>query len=216
MRPRVKSAKQILDEKYTSSLFAGGDATQFDVVNDPFAMGAPDVFTYLQGRVAGLQINSNGSETRLNLRGNSPDVFLDEMRTEIDQLRNISMSDVAYIKVFRPPFFGSVGGGAGGAIAVYTRKGGDVKYIPGEGLGFKTMAGYAAYKEFYSPDYTISQPVQPDVRTTLYWNPFILTDKKNKVYHIEFYNNDISNKLRIILEGINADGKLTRIEKVLE
>jgi hypothetical protein len=32
----------------------------------------------------------------------------------------------------------------------------------------------------------------------------------------EFYNNDISRKLRIVLEGINAEGKLARVEKVLE
>ena len=37
------------------------------------------------------------------------------------------MNDVAYIKVFRPPFIGAIGGGAGGAIAIYSRKGGDVQ-----------------------------------------------------------------------------------------
>jgi hypothetical protein len=217
VKSRTKSPKDILDEKYASGLFSGGDATQFDVVNDPFAMGAMDVFGYLQGRVAGLQINNSGGQTSLSWRGGTPDVFLNEMRSDIDQVRNIPMSDVAYIKVFRPPFFGASGGGAGGAISIYTRKGGDVKSAPGPGgLGYQTLAGYTPYKEFYSPNYSTPQSSQPDVRTTLYWNPYILTDKKNKTYKIEFYNNDISKRLRVVLEGVNSDGKLTRIEKVLE
>ncbi len=213
---RIKNPKDVLDEKYASGLFSGGDATQFDVANDPFALGSIDVFSYLQGRVAGLQINNSGGQTSLSWRGGTPDVFLNEIKTDVDQLKGISMSDVAYVKVFRPPFFGATGGGAGGAISVYTRKGGDVKYTPGQGLGFQTLAGYTPYKEFYSPNYSVSQNSQPDVRTTLYWNPFVLTDKKNKTYRIEFYNNDISKKLRIILEGINGEGKLTRIEKVIQ
>ena len=211
-----KSPKDILDGKYASGLFSGGDATNFDVVNDPSALGALDVFTYLQGRVAGLQINNSGGQTSLSWRGGTPEVFLNEMRTDVDQLKSTPMSDVAYVKVFRPPFFGASGGGSGGAISVYTRKGGDVKFTPGQGLGFQILAGYTPYKEFYSPNYKVPQTSQPDVRTTLYWNPFILTDKKNKTYHVEFYNNDISKKLRIILEGINGEGKLTRLEKVLE
>lgn len=219
VKSRTKSAKEILDEKYASGLFAGGDATQFDVVNDPFAMGAMDVFSYLQGRVAGLQINNNGSETSLSWRGGTPEVFLNELRSDIDQVKSIPMADVAYIKVFRPPFFGASGGGAGGAISIYTRKGADVKQTPGPGsggLGYQILAGYTPYKEFYNPNYSVNNNSQPDVRTTLYWNPFILTDKKNKTYKIEFYNNDISKRLRVVLEGVNAEGKLTRIEKILE
>jgi hypothetical protein len=219
VKSTTKSAKDILDEKYASGLFSGGDATQFDVVNDPFSLGAIDVFSYLQGRVAGLQINNNGAETSLSWRGGTPEVFLNEIRSDIDQVKSLPMSDVAYIKVFRPPFFGASGGGAGGAISIYTRKGGDVRQAPGPGnggLGYQILAGYTPYKEFYSPNYSVNNNSQPDVRTTLYWNPYILTDKKNKTYKIEFYNNDISKKLRVVLEGINAEGKLTRIEKILE
>ncbi len=217
VKTRTKSAKDILDEKYTSGLFAGGDATQFDVMNDPFAQGALDVFSYLQGRVAGLQINNGGGETTFSWRGGTPSLFLDEVQQQDpDQLRTISMNDVAYIKVFRPPFFGASGGGAGGAIAVYTRKGGDQKYTPGQGLGYALVAGYTRYKEFYSPDYTLNQTSQPDVRTTLYWNPYVLTDKKTKTVRIEFFNNDVSKKIRYVLEGVDANGKLARIEKMVQ
>ena len=39
----------------------------------------------------------------------------------------IQMSDIAYIKVFRPPFMGSSGSGPSGAIAIYTKKPADLK-----------------------------------------------------------------------------------------
>ena len=63
-------------------------------------------------------------------------------------------ADVAYIKVFRPPFFGGIGNGANGGIAIYTRRGGDVKSEPGKGLANTTVTGYTELKQFYSPNYT--------------------------------------------------------------
>ena len=217
VRTRVKRPEDVLDEKYTSGLFAGGDSKQFDVTTDPFAAGAQDVFSYLQGRVAGLQITNNGADVSMSWRGHTPDLFLDEFKVDADQLKNIPMTDVAYVKVFPPPFFGATGGGAGGAISVYTRKGGDVKPTPGKGLNFKQLAGYTPYKEFYNPDYQNNMPTYvEDARTTLYWNPFVLTYGKNHTVQVEFYNNDISKRLRLIIEGVNKDGKMTRVEKIIE
>ncbi|MEO5891538.1 MAG: hypothetical protein ABIQ31_14905 [Ferruginibacter sp.] len=216
LKSKAPRPVDLLDTKYSRGLFAGGDSRQFDVANDPFAIGAGTVFRYLQGKVAGLSIVDAGDRTRLSWRGGTPDVFLNEVRADVEVMRGVAMSDVAYIKVFRPPFMGSFGGGSGGAIAVYTRKGSDVKFAPGEGLNFQSLAGYDSYKEFYSPNYTQLPDAKPDARTTLYWNPFILIDKETNVYHIEFFNNDVSKKLRVILEGINSNGKLARIEKVIE
>ena len=217
VKTKVKKAVDILDEKYATGLYAGGDSRQFDLTNDPFAASSTSVFQYLQGRVAGLQINDNGAEVTLSWRGSSPELILDEVPTQIDIVRTLSMNDIAYVKVFPPPFFGANGGGAGGAIAIYTRKGDDRKLVPGEGLNFQSVAGYTVYKEFYNPNYETSTPNYiEDARTTLYWNPFILTNGKTKTVQIEFFNNDISKKLRLILEGVNSDGKLARVEKIIE
>ena len=217
VKSKVKKAVDILDEKYATGLFAGGDSRQFDLTNDPFAASSTSVFQYLQGRVAGLQITDNGADVSLSWRGSTPELILDEIPTTIDVVRTLSMNDIAYVKVFPPPFFGANGGGAGGAIAIYTRKGDDVKLTPGEGLNFQQVPGYTPYKEFYNPNYETSTPnYTEDARTTLYWNPFILTNGKTKTVQIEFFNNDISKKLRLILEGVNSDGKLARVEKIIE
>ncbi len=92
-------------------------------------------------------------------------------------------------------------------------------YVPvWGGLTTQEIAGFSKPREFYSPDYSVSGDMDEtkDVRSTLYWNPYVLTDKDNRKVRIVFYNNDISNKLQLTLEGMNANGKLTRVTKLLE
>ncbi|HZG23526.1 MAG TPA: hypothetical protein VEZ17_03040, partial [Chitinophagaceae bacterium] len=219
VKGRVKSATELADEKYTSGLFKGGDGYSFDLTNDISAAGAISLFNYLQGKVAGLNIsNAMTGQPTLSWRGGTPDLFLNEMRSDAQALSSLSMADIAYVKVFRPPFMGAIGGGGGGAIAVYTKKGGDVTNNDIAGLNKVTVMGYSPMKEFYSPDYAQSNPLHdlPDIRTTLLWQPFIFLDKDKKKATISFYNNDISKKLRVVIEGVNDFGKLTRVESVIE
>ncbi|HEY1871466.1 MAG TPA: hypothetical protein VGG71_10430, partial [Chitinophagaceae bacterium] len=220
---RAKSPLQLMDERYTSPLFSSGDAYQFDVVNDPFAKSAFSVLQYLQGKVAGLTITTAsepGSSGSVSWRGGTPDFFLNEMPVQIDDLSSINMSDVAYVKVFRPPFIGSTGGGANGAIAVYTRKGGEP--TPDNGrkqvIPYKMIIGYTAQKEFYSPNYGTydEKNEEKDMRSTLYWAPLILTTPGNNTIRLKFFNNDFSQSFRVIVEGMTTDGRLTHIEKVIE
>ncbi len=220
VKARQKSKQQIMDERYASGLFSGGDATTFDLTDDVSALGAFNIFSYLQGRVAGLQITTGGQGSQLQWRGATPSLFLNEMPVDVSQIENIPVSDIAYVKAFRPPFFGAMGGGAGGAIAIYTKKGGDNTSSNSSisGLDKTRLTGYSTPKEFYSPDYSkeSAQNELPDIRTTLYWAPYILTDKNNHKITLNFFNNDVSKRLRIILEGMNEEGQLTRVEKLIE
>lgn len=219
VRAKVKTAVQKADDLYTSGLFKGGDGYSFDLSTDLTASSAMSLFNYLQGRVAGLQIsNAMSSAPTLSWRGGTPDLFLNEMRTDAQGLSSISMSDIAYIKVFRPPFMGATGGGAGGAIAVYTKKGSQQNNANFVGLSKVTVNGYSAYKEFYSPNYAQDNPLDAldDIRTTLFWQPYIFLDKDKKKTTINFYNNDFSKKLKVVIEGVNAIGKLTRVESFIQ
>ena len=217
VKSRVKSPAEELEKKYVSGLFSG-DGYQFDMINDPSATGALDVLSYLSGRVAGLSVNGTGTQSTATWRGSQTSIFIDEMPADAERLQAMSMADIAYIKVLRPPFFGATGGGAGGAISVYTRKGGDIKSEPGKGLDSKHLAGYTVMKEFYSPNYETNpdKKSEQDVRTTLYWNPYVLTDKKNRTVSLPFFNSDVTKKFRVDIQGINAEGKLISIEKVVQ
>ena len=226
---KKKTAKEILDEKYATGLFAeSGNAYAFDIINDQRAQTSLDIVHYLQNQVPGLSVSipvlgANGATDAnsddapdFNFRDGKPDIFIDEMPATSSDIQHIPMSNVAYIKVFKPPFMGSSGGGASGAIVIYTRKAEYIKPNMTKLMNSAILIGYSSYKEFYSPDYAVLQGGAPDKRTTLYWNPYILTDKTTHSVKMEFYNNDITKKYRIILEGINASGKMARIEKIVE
>ena len=216
VKAKVKTAKDKMEEKYVSGLFSG-DAIGFDLVNDPLSSSYMDIFQYLQGKVAGLQINNSGGEPTLSWRGGSPALYLNEMQSDAAMISGTPVSDVAYIKVFRP---GSsiVSGGGGGVISIYTRKGGDAQPNPNaKGLTYVQMAGYSPVKQFYSPDYATpsDKDAIDDARTTLYWNPSLYLDKGRRRLRLKFYNNDFTKHFRLVMEGINAEGKVIHVEKVV-
>lgn len=214
VKTKAKTPKDKMEEKYVSGLFSGGDK-DFDLVNDPLASGYMDIFQYLQGKVAGLQITTGGGAPTLSWRGGTPALYLNEMQTDASMLSSTPVSEIAYVKIFRPGE-SIVTGGGGGVIAIYTRKGGDAQpNAATKGLSYVQLEGYSALKQFYSPDYaTVSEKdAYDDVRSTLYWNPLIYLDKTRKRIRLQFYNNDISKRYRLIMEGMNSEGKLFHVEK---
>ncbi|MES2645586.1 MAG: hypothetical protein V4717_01830 [Bacteroidota bacterium] len=214
---KAKSNVEKMDEKYASGLFGGGDAKSFDLVNDPTANSSFSIFQYLQGKVAGLQINASGANPTMSWRGGTPVLYLNEMQSDVSQIQSLNMQDIAYVKVFNPSSAGAIRSSGGGVISIYTKKGGDAN-TPGDSkLGVVNLFGYSAIKQFYSPDYASSTTdvLYEDLRKTLYWNPFIILEKNKKRFKFQFYNNDVSTRFRIVLEGLNDEGKLVHIEKVV-
>ena len=217
VKAKGKTPVQLLNERYASGLFSG-DAIQLDLLNDPSAMSAIDIFTYLQGRVAGLQITGQGANASLSWRGGAPQLYIDEMPSDVNFVSSINVRDVAYIKAFRPPFMGGFNG-ANGAIAIYTRRGGDVQSEPTSSLTSATISGYTPIKEFYVPKY-YSMEVPPgsdrDVRTTIYWNPAVNIDPNKREILLSFYNNDVTDAFRVIIQGMTTDGKLIHLMTTME
>ena len=217
IKSKGKSTIQLMDDRYASGLFSGGDGYQFDLANDPFSASSMNIFFYLQGKVPGLQINTASQPPTLTWRGGVPQLYIDQTPADPGFVASMSINDVAYIKVFRPPFMGGFNGGNGG-IAIYTKRGNDAKPVPGKGLPNNKVYGYTSIKEFYSPNYSSFSPrnEQRDIRTTLYWNPFVITTaQKNKVV-VSFYNNDVSQSFRVVIEGMTREGKLARLEQIME
>src|SRR5690606_26128280 len=160
---------------------------------------------------------SQGNNTSLSWRGGTPQVYIDEIQTDISMVQNIPVTDIAYVKVFRPPFLGGFGG-SGGAIAVYTRRGNDIQQEAGKGMDKSTIAGYSPIREFYSPNYQVFNQRNDlkDVRTTLYWQPMLIINPGSGKLLISFYNNDITESFRVIIEGISKDGRMTHLEYLME
>ncbi|HSC54749.1 MAG TPA: hypothetical protein VLC98_14050 [Phnomibacter sp.] len=217
---RAKNPAQKMDEQYASGMFSGGDAQQFDVAGDPLSSASFSVFQYLQGKVAGLQITTGGTEPQMSWRGGTPTLYLNEMRTDASQISTLNMADVAYIKVFSPSATGAIQSSGGGAISVYTKKGADTRNTDpssNKRMAHANLMGYSANKEFYSPDYATATGSEfyDDQRSTLFWDPFIILDKQKKRYKFQFYNNDFTKTFRLVVEGIDDNGKLIHIEKII-
>ena len=75
--------------------------------------------------------------------------------------------------------------------------------------------GYAESVEFYSPIYDTPEKIvdeKPDIRTTLYWNPYLQIGPDGTA-QIEFYSNDLENQqYDIAIEGITPDGKTCKYQ----
>lgn len=217
VQAKEKTVKELAEKEFTSGFFTGGDSYSFSTENDPSANAGQTVLSYLQGKVAGLNISTAGDGS-LSWRGSETSVFLNEMVTDIQQIQSIPMTEVAYIKVFRPPFFGASFGGAGGAVAVYLKKGANQNNNAGKGMESVKLFGYSLLKEFYNPDYENESlnNNKEDLRTTLYWNPFIIMDANKRRVILPFFNNDKSKRFRVVIEGLNEYGQFTSEEKIIE
>ncbi len=145
-------------------------------------------------------------------------IYLDEILVaDLQVLQSIPMSDVALVKIFDPPFFGGVRGGGNGAVAIYTKRGSSSNEEV-RGLNSDFVIGYDHIKEFYIPEYDQNSalPDAADYRTTLYWHPFLLLDANNRRVSIPFYNNATGKRIKVIIEGLNELGQLTRTEKIFQ
>jgi len=67
-----------------------------------------------------------------------------------------------------------------------------------------TIEGYYNARTFYAPKYETPNTI-PDVRTTIHWEPNVVTDK-NGVATISYYNADPKGKIRVVAEGVTPDG----------
>lgn len=72
---------------------------------------------------------------------------------------------------------------------------------------FKPMA-FTLPKEFYAPKYKAnSTPDMTDIRSTIYWEPFIITDKDGKAT-VSFYTADNPASYSLIIEGSDMQGNV--------
>ncbi|RIW16286.1 hypothetical protein D0X99_07935 [Algoriphagus lacus] len=218
---------QTLQEEQIQSrkLFGEGDASiQPDEI--PGMAGFSNVFQMIQGRVAGVRVNVSGFNVSVQIRGagsiqagTDPLYLLDNVPVDAGVLFQVNPRDIQSIEVFKDPartvMFGVQG--ANGVIAVYTKTGAGITYESVGGTLVTKYGGYQIPKEFYSPKYDELTPSNSitDQRATIYWNPLVQTDSEGKAI-VEYYNSDIAKKQLIILEGMDAQGRLGRVVKILE
>jgi hypothetical protein len=217
------SLKDSLDMKYATDIFYESDQTI--PVNTNVNTG--DILQFLSNMIPGIDISRINGESRVNFsryqglsffseNGETGiQFFLNEVPVNIAVIESLFAEDIGLVKVFKGNTAIALGA-TRGAIALYTVKGKVTKDWRTKGFDFVKKLGYSVVREFNEIDYSIIKPESEfkDERTTLYWNPNI-TVKDGKAL-IEFYNDDVCKKFKVIVEGIDSDGKLLYEEKEIE
>lgn len=223
LRSKKISQTDSLNQLYASDIFYNSDQTLALNPNITYY----DVWQFLRMTVPGIIINPTDSGVDVKFsryegldmfsaNGNSSvQFFLNEVPVNISFIESLDPSDVAMVKIFKG-VTGIALGATRGAIAFYTVKGRSGRDWRQKGFDFFTKSGYSVSRAFYEMDYSTINPETKlsDSRTTLYWNPELKV--KNGKATIEFYNDDVCKKFRIVIEGMDANGKLLHVEKEIQ
>ena len=131
-----------------------------------------------------------------------------ELESNIDILNMVSIDNIAQIDVHTRKFtmfFREYDG----AIVIHTKGMGRLP-VPSYNMKQLMPLGYQSPVEFYSPKYDTQESRdnwQPDLRTTIYWQPDVITDEEGRV-ELKFYTADDPATYTVIIEGLSEDGKL--------
>jgi hypothetical protein len=157
-------------------------------------------------RLASFKVNSFAPRSNVN-------VTIDGEPVAMDDLKHVNMKEVLFIK-----FLPKANQKGLPTLAITSRQALDQSNILDNKTGYAVITGYTPVREFYQIRYDnkIEDYQATDFRSTLYWNPRLRLDKTHRKMNFVFYNNDISNKFRVVVEGMNQDGKLCRMEEIIK
>ena len=149
-------------------------------------------------------------------------IFVKGSPVDINFLYTLNVADIESVEIFLKDELGLVNSAynSDGAIVINTRKMEttkisyqDLKQLIGNRYEVTLYPrGYEPIKTFYLPRYIgprANQPARIDLRSTVYWNPNVTTDKTGNAT-LEFYNADGQGTYRVTVEGIDKDGNLGR------
>ncbi len=147
--------------------------------------------------------------------------FINGTPVDTRELNNVQVTDIESIEIFLVDVLGTIDRtySTRGVLVVNTKKAPVGKKISKEELmnmlpktniiNYKPM-GYSKEREFYSPKYLPNLPItNSDLRTTIYWNPKLVTDEKGNTT-FEFFNADGRGNYKAVVEGIDKDGNIGR------
>ncbi|WP_461450826.1 carboxypeptidase-like regulatory domain-containing protein [Mucilaginibacter sp.] len=208
----VKDTRILL--KHSANLNGPGNADQV-LVGDQIPTGCATIDQCLQGRLFFINF-ING--VPYSTRGGSLSINVDGVFISPDEFNTLNINDIESIEVLRTgssyAIYGSQAG-KGGIIVITTKRGDDITRDsykrPAPGIITYSPVGYYKIRTFYSPQYDDPKTNQSiaDQRSTIYWNPNIVTDKDGKA-SFQFFNAGNKGTYRVIIEGIDIDGNIGR------
>jgi TonB-dependent SusC/RagA subfamily outer membrane receptor len=175
-------------------------------------------FMNLLYTIPGIQVMGD----KISIRGslNNPMILVDEIEImDMSEVSYLTANDIESIQVFKganAAIFGSRGGS--GVIAIKLKEGVELKASTPISLAQTTPLGYQKPAEFYVPKYDVDSELKksnPDLRTTIYWNPKLSADADSNI-RLKFFTADKDNNYSVVLEGVTNSGEICRYEGILK
>jgi TonB-dependent SusC/RagA subfamily outer membrane receptor len=129
-------------------------------------------------------------------------------------LNDLDASQIETVEVLKYASAGIYGmEGANGVLVITTKHGGEEEdNSTPNGILSVAPVGFYKARKFYSPKYdhkNINSP-RPDLRSTIYWNPELETDKNGNA-SFDYYNADGTGTYKVTIEGIDNNGNIGRV-----
>lgn len=178
----------------------------------------------LQGLLPGVTfIDNNFYVSRDYNAGNRTPmgIFVNGFFSDINSLASMSGDNISSIEVFLKDDLGTVNrqNNINGVIVINQKekpKGQRISkaqlldMLPKNYQLAFSPQGYDKERSFYMPKYDVPANLnRNDLRTTVYWNPNVVTDATGKA-SFEFYNADGKGKYKVVIEGIDNNGDVAR------
>lgn len=192
--------------------------------SDRFSAGCNFLLECLKTMATGMTFDKeNFYVSRDYNQGNKTpvQVFINGNPVDARDVNNVNVADLESVEVFLRDDLGTVDRAYGtkGVLVINTKKAPVGKKISKQELmdmlpktniiTFNPM-GYSKEREFYAPKYLPNaQITSNDLRTTIYWNPKIITDEKGNV-SFDFFNADGRGSYRAVVEGFDKNGNIGR------
>lgn len=148
-------------------------------------------------------------------------IFINGMMMDVNQLNTIDANNIESVEVFLRDELGLVNrnNNINGVIVINQKKAPKgTKISKSELMDMLpkyyeltfTPQGYSKARQFYMPKYDVPANLnRNDLRTTIYWNPQVITDNTGSA-SFDFFNADGKGQYKVVVEGIDANGNIGR------
>ncbi|PJJ84769.1 hypothetical protein [Mucilaginibacter auburnensis] len=221
--PKVKKPSHA-DNSSLTGLSAFADHTI-----DGSTLVCPTMFDCLMGSVAGLMADQNNLYIRRYYQQGDQRpvaIYLNNIMLDYAGLRSVDPKTVESVEVFMNDGVSGINrmSNTNGVVVINSKRVETPKMSKDQitaaledlmpansGVKIKPK-GFSAARTFYSPRYDVTKEsaIGGDLRTTIYWNPRINTDKATGATSFDFFNSDGKGTYRAIVEGIDANGNIGR------
>jgi len=198
---------------HSVNLNGSGNADQVFGPKDVERMICGRLVDCLQGMIASVYFDAKGYPKNRRT-GSYMAIVIDGNFVGFGDFLDLRPDDIEGIEVVLGPQYGAIYGSrmAYGGFIITTKRGSRPAYSS-EAPGVTTCMPKGFYKarEFYSPQYDNPKTNRQmaDLRSTIYWQPNVVTDKNGNA-SFSYFNADNKGTYRLVIEGIDADGNLGR------